>query len=106
MTIVDPTDDLHRRDGRDRTRCDRSYPFTFLEGDTTIGAGAEVGPQARIVDSEIGDGANGDFRRRAWVSTSARRPSLVRSPRCGRDTNSGEGLELGTFVETKNTTHR
>ncbi|MDP9225225.1 MAG: NTP transferase domain-containing protein, partial [Actinomycetota bacterium] len=29
-------------------------PFTFLEGETEIAAGAEIGPQARIVDSQVG----------------------------------------------------
>ena len=77
-------------------------PFTFLEGDTTIAAGAQVGPQVRIIDSSVGEGARVSF-------------SVVRSSELGPETSVGpfaslrpgtklgRGAELGTFVETKNT---
>ncbi|MEW6193197.1 MAG: bifunctional UDP-N-acetylglucosamine diphosphorylase/glucosamine-1-phosphate N-acetyltransferase GlmU [Bacillota bacterium] len=32
------------------------YPFTFLEGETEVGADARIGPWARITDSRLGDG--------------------------------------------------
>ena len=78
-------------------------PFTFLEGTTTVAEGAEVGPQCRIVDSEVGPGA--------VVSYSVVRGSLLgpessvgpyASLRPG--TKLGRGSKLGTFVETKGTT--
>ena len=75
-------------------------PFTFLEGTTTIGAGAEVGPQTRIVDSEIGE--------RATVTFAVVKGSVVgaeasvgpfASLRPG--TRLEKGSKIGTFVETK-----
>jgi bifunctional UDP-N-acetylglucosamine pyrophosphorylase/glucosamine-1-phosphate N-acetyltransferase len=78
-------------------------PFTFLEGTTTIGAGAEVGPQARIIDSEIKGGASVTF-------------AVVRESSIGEEATVGpfaslrpgttleRGARAGTFVETKKTT--
>ena len=78
-------------------------PFTFLEGDTRVAAGAEVGPNCRIVDSEVGPGAVVTY-------------SVVRGSILGPDssvgpyaslrpgTKIGRGARLGTFVETKATT--
>jgi bifunctional UDP-N-acetylglucosamine pyrophosphorylase / glucosamine-1-phosphate N-acetyltransferase len=77
-------------------------PFTFLEGRTVVRSGAEVGPQSRIVDSEIGPGAIVTF-------------AVVRDSRLGEGssvgpfasirpgTTLGPGARLGTFVESKNT---
>ena len=77
-------------------------PFTFLEGETTVASGAQVGPQARIIDSSVGQNARVTF-------------SVVRSSELGPETSVGpfaslrpgtklgRGAELGTFVETKNT---
>ena len=78
-------------------------PGTFLEGTTTVAAGAEVGPDCRIVDSSIGPGAVVTY-------------SVVRGSVLGPDTSVGpyaslrpgtklaRGAKLGTFVETKATT--
>jgi bifunctional UDP-N-acetylglucosamine pyrophosphorylase/glucosamine-1-phosphate N-acetyltransferase len=33
------------------------FPGTILQGDTRIGAGAEIGPDTRLVDCTVGDGA-------------------------------------------------
>jgi bifunctional UDP-N-acetylglucosamine pyrophosphorylase/glucosamine-1-phosphate N-acetyltransferase len=76
------------------------HPLTFLEGSTRIGAGCEVGPSARIVDSRLEDGATVQF-------------SVVRGSRIGRGaavgpfasirpgTELAEGAKVGTFVEVK-----
>jgi bifunctional UDP-N-acetylglucosamine pyrophosphorylase / glucosamine-1-phosphate N-acetyltransferase len=78
-------------------------PFTFLEGSTTVGAGAEVGPQCRIIDSSIAAGAVVTF-------------AVVRGSTIGPDASVGpfaslrpgtvleRGARAGTFVETKKTT--
>ena len=78
-------------------------PLTFLEGSTVIRAGAEVGPQARVIDSEIGADASVTF-------------SVVRGSTIGRSASVGpyaslrpgtvlaEDAHLGTFVEAKKTT--
>lgn len=49
QTFVDVTVDL----GRDVTL----YPGTILQGRTTIGDGCDVGPDTRLVDCVVGDGA-------------------------------------------------
>lgn len=79
------------------------HPFTFLEGATTIGAGAEIGPQTRVVDSTIEEDATVTF-------------SVVRGSSIGGGASVGpfaslrpgtrleRGARAGTFVETKNTT--
>ncbi|MDP9069379.1 MAG: bifunctional UDP-N-acetylglucosamine diphosphorylase/glucosamine-1-phosphate N-acetyltransferase GlmU [Actinomycetota bacterium] len=76
-------------------------PFTFLQGSTTIGAGAEIGPQVRIVDSEVGPDAKVTF---AVVRSSVLGPESSVGPFASLrpGTRLGRGAELGTFVETKN----
>lgn len=79
------------------------HPFTFLEGATRIGPSAEVGPQARIIDSQIDARATISF-------------AVVRGSKIGPDASVGpfaslrpgttleRGARAGTFVETKLTT--
>jgi len=78
------------------------HPFSFLEGDTTIAAGAEVGPQVRIVDSKVGPEAKVSF---SVVRSSDLGPGTSVGPFASLrpGTRLGPGAELGTFVETKNT---
>ena len=81
----------------------RIYPGTHLEGQTSVGAGSQVGPDVFAVDSTIGAGAT------VWYSVlrgavvgdecevgpyASLRPGTVLGPRA----------KVGTFVETKNTT--
>ncbi len=62
------------------------HPFTLLRGETTVAAGAEIGPHAVVIDAEIGASATvGPF---CYV-----RPG----------TTLGPGSRAGTFVELKNT---
>ncbi|MBA2427353.1 MAG: bifunctional UDP-N-acetylglucosamine diphosphorylase/glucosamine-1-phosphate N-acetyltransferase GlmU [Actinobacteria bacterium] len=79
------------------------HPFTFLEGDTTVGEGAEVGPQTRIVNSSLASGSSVTF-------------SVVKESSIGEGATVGpfaslragtvleRGAHVGTFVETKKTT--
>jgi bifunctional UDP-N-acetylglucosamine pyrophosphorylase/glucosamine-1-phosphate N-acetyltransferase len=79
------------------------HPFTFLEGSTKIAEGAEIGPQARIVDSEIGSGATVSF---AVVRESVVGPRASVGPfaslRPGNVLKAG--AKVGTFVEAKQST--
>ena len=94
-TFIDPTVEI----APDAT----ILPFTFLEGDTKIGAGAEVGPQTRIVDSEIGPGATVTFAVvKGSVVGEAASVGPFASLRPG--TVLEKGSKIGTFVETKSTT--
>ena len=78
-------------------------PFTFLEGTTTVAAGAEVGPQSRVVDSEVGPGATVSY---AVVRGSILGPESSVGPYASLrpGTKLGPRAKLGTFVETKGTT--
>ncbi len=61
------------------------HPFTVVRGASRIGAGAEIGPHAVLVDAEVGNGAAvGPF---CYL-----RPGTVL----------GAGAKAGTFVELKN----
>jgi bifunctional UDP-N-acetylglucosamine pyrophosphorylase / glucosamine-1-phosphate N-acetyltransferase len=93
-TYIDPTVAV----GRDAT----ILPFTLLEGKTVVGEGAELGPQVRIVDSEIGERARVTY---AVVRGSVVGPEASVGPFASLRPGSklGRGAEIGTFVETKNT---
>lgn len=79
------------------------YPGTHLEGETAVGSGAVVGPDAFVVDSTIGEGATVSY-------------SVLRGAEVGDSVSVGpyaslrpgtvlkRGSKAGTFVETKNTT--
>lgn len=81
----------------------RLYPGTHLEGDSVVRAGATVGPDSLLVDSEVGE--------EATVRYSVLRGAKV-GPRCDvgpyaslrPGTVLEEGSKAGTFVEMKNTT--
>jgi bifunctional UDP-N-acetylglucosamine pyrophosphorylase / glucosamine-1-phosphate N-acetyltransferase len=79
------------------------HPFTFLEGDTFISEGAEVGPQVRIVDSSVGPGATVTF---AVVRGSTIGPEAIVGPFASlRPGNTLERrAKIGTFVEAKSST--
>lgn len=92
-TYIDPTVEIEP----DAT----ILPFTFLEGATVIRGGAEVGPQSRVVDSEIGEGATVTFAvvRGSVVGNNA---SVGPYASLRPGTSLEEGAHLGSFVETKN----
>ena len=83
----------------------RIYPGVHLEGDTTVKAGARVGPDVFAVDSTIGADST------VWYS-------VLRGAVVGVDCEVGpyaslrpgsvleRGSKVGTFVETKNTVLR
>jgi len=76
------------------------HPMTFLEGATTIGRDAEIGPNARLVESTVGDRSTVQF-------------AVVREATIGPDVDVGpfaslrpgtvleDGSKAGTFVEIK-----
>ena len=102
VTIVDPATtyiDSSVTIGRDAT----IHPFTFLEGKTSVGEGAEVGPQVRVVDSEIHEQAVVTF---AVIRSSSIGPEASVGPFASLrpGTRLERGARLGTFVESKQTT--
>lgn len=81
----------------------RIYPGVHLEGKTSVGAGAQIGPDVFGVDCEIGAGST------VWYA-------VLRGAVIGEECEVGpyaslrpgtvleRGAKVGTFVETKNTT--
>lgn len=55
------------------------FPGTLLQGNTVVGAGAEIGPDTRLVDCAIG-------------------PDAVVEKTMGRDAEVGEGARVGPFA--------
>jgi len=78
-------------------------PFTFLEGESTIGERADIGPHARIVDSKVAEDATITY---AVVVGSEIGPEASVGPFASlrRGTVLGRKARAGTFVETKQTT--
>jgi len=76
-------------------------PGTSLEGATSVGAGAQIGPDTTLIDVEVGDGA---VVTRTHASLSVIGPGASVGPfaylRPG--TTLGAGGKIGTFVEAKN----
>ncbi|MDA8347118.1 MAG: bifunctional UDP-N-acetylglucosamine diphosphorylase/glucosamine-1-phosphate N-acetyltransferase GlmU [Thermaerobacter sp.] len=75
-------------------------PFTFLEGETTIGEGCDIGPHTRIVDTRIGDGCHVEF-------SVVEETTLGDGTSCGPfthlrpGTETGKQVSIGNFVEVK-----
>jgi bifunctional UDP-N-acetylglucosamine pyrophosphorylase/glucosamine-1-phosphate N-acetyltransferase len=76
------------------------HPMTHLHGTTAIGAGAEIGPNVRLVDTTVGDGAVvlNAVAKEAEIGAGAQvgpfaylRPGAVLE----------EGAKAGTYVEVK-----
>ncbi|MDQ3752254.1 MAG: bifunctional UDP-N-acetylglucosamine diphosphorylase/glucosamine-1-phosphate N-acetyltransferase GlmU [Actinomycetota bacterium] len=78
-------------------------PFSFLEGATSVGRGVEVGPQARVMNSVLGEDSVVSY---AVIRDSELGPRTSVGPFASLrpGTKLGAGAHLGSFVETKNTT--
>jgi bifunctional UDP-N-acetylglucosamine pyrophosphorylase/glucosamine-1-phosphate N-acetyltransferase len=79
----------------------RLYPGVYLEGDTSIGQSAQIGPDTFITDSRVGPGAHVWYAvvRQAEIGEGAEVGPYV-SLRPG--TVLGPNSKAGTFVEMKN----
>lgn len=99
VTVMDPAStyvDVGVRVGADTVL----RPQTFLEGETRVGRGCEIGPSARLLDSRVGDAARVSF-------------AVVHGARIGPEAEVGpfaslrpgtvlrKGAKAGTFVEMK-----
>ncbi len=99
VTLLDPDTtyiDTEVRIGSDTV----IHPMTFLSGSTTIGAGSEIGPDTRIVDSTVGRDARVSF---AVVQGSRIGPRAQVGPyaHLRPGTRIGPGAVIGNFVEVK-----
>jgi bifunctional UDP-N-acetylglucosamine pyrophosphorylase/glucosamine-1-phosphate N-acetyltransferase len=79
------------------------YPNTMIEGKSSIGAGAMIGPNAKIVDSQIGDESVID---QSTVLNSVIGNSTMVGPYAYIRPNCqiGNQIKIGDFVEVKNAT--
>ena len=100
VTIVDPTNtyiDADVRIGQDTT----VHPNTYILGNTTIGEECEIGPMARIENSQIGN-------RTIVLASQVVECRLGDGVRVGPFANLrpgtvvGNGTKIGDFVEVKN----
>jgi bifunctional UDP-N-acetylglucosamine pyrophosphorylase/glucosamine-1-phosphate N-acetyltransferase len=102
VTIVDPSAtyiDVDVRIGADAT----ILPGTMLEGSTSIGTGAVIGPSARIIDSRIGNDATVEFSV-IEHSRVGNRASVGPFAHLRRDSVLRDGSLVGNFVEVKDST--
>jgi bifunctional UDP-N-acetylglucosamine pyrophosphorylase/glucosamine-1-phosphate N-acetyltransferase len=100
VTIVDP-ESVHIDPGVRIARDATILPFTFLEGETRVGARAVVGPSVRLIDTSVGRDSEIQF-------------AVARGARIGAGVSVGpfaslrpgtvldEKSKAGTFVEIKN----
>ncbi|HWL60059.1 MAG TPA: bifunctional UDP-N-acetylglucosamine diphosphorylase/glucosamine-1-phosphate N-acetyltransferase GlmU [Microbacteriaceae bacterium] len=78
-------------------------PDTQLRGATTIGAGAVIGPDTTITDTEIGDGARVS-RTDATLAVIGAGATVGPFAYLRPGAVLGEGGKIGTYVEVKNST--
>lgn len=76
-------------------------PGTSLEGATSVGAGATIGPDTTLVDVEVGPGAT-VVRTHGSLSVIGAQASVGPYAYLRPGTTLGERGKIGTFVETKN----
>ncbi|MGI8457000.1 MAG: bifunctional UDP-N-acetylglucosamine diphosphorylase/glucosamine-1-phosphate N-acetyltransferase GlmU [Propionibacteriaceae bacterium] len=76
-------------------------PGTFLEGATSIAAGATIGPEVTLVDTEVGEGAS-VVRTQAVLAVIGAGASVGPYASLRPGTTVGAQGKIGTFVETKN----
>ncbi|MCA1727654.1 MAG: hypothetical protein LC722_08415 [Actinobacteria bacterium] len=100
VTIVDP-ESVHIEPSVRIERDATILPFTFLEGDTRVGARAVVGPSVRLIDTTVGRDSEIQFA----VARGARiGPRVTVGPFASLrpGTVLDERSKAGTFVEIKN----
>lgn len=100
VTIVDPaTTWIH--DTVDLQPDATLLPGTSLEGATSIGAGATIGPDTTLVDVEVGPGAT-VIRTHGSLAVIGAEASVGPFAYLRPGTELGAKGKIGTFVETKN----
>ncbi|MEN9990272.1 MAG: hypothetical protein RL508_1251, partial [Actinomycetota bacterium] len=76
-------------------------PGTYLQGTTTVGAGATVGPEVVLIDTQVGAGAK-VVKAHATSSIIGEDANVGPFAYLRPGTNLGKDGKIGTFVETKN----
>lgn len=100
VTIMDPASTFIEgsvKIGRDTV----IYPFTWLEGNTEIGEGCEIGPNVRLTNVEVGNGTHLQF---VYGHDCKVCDEVTAGPyvHLRPDTVIGNKVKIGNFVEVKN----
>jgi bifunctional UDP-N-acetylglucosamine pyrophosphorylase/glucosamine-1-phosphate N-acetyltransferase len=100
VTIIDPaTTWVHA--SVDLAPDSTLLPNTSLEGATSVGAGATIGPDTTLIDVEVGENAR-VVRAHAVLSVIGAGANVGPYASLRPGTTLGAGGKIGTFVETKN----
>lgn len=100
VTLMDPDSTFVDADvsvGRDTV----IYPFTWLEGKTTVGEGCVLGPSSRFSDVKIGNDVTAQF---VYAHECEVADGVTMGPyvHLRPDTKLAEKVKIGNFVEVKN----
>ena len=100
VTIMDPDSTFVDADvtvGRDTV----IYPFTWLEGATTVGEGCEIGPNSRFTDTKIGNHVTAQF---SYAHECEIADDVIMGPyvHLRPNTKLAHKVKIGNFVEVKN----
>ena len=100
VTIMDPDSTFIDADvtvGRDTV----IYPFTWLEGATTVGEGCEIGPNSRFTDTKIGNHVTAQF---SYAHECEIADDVIMGPyvHLRPNTKLAHKVKIGNFVEVKN----
>lgn len=100
VTIMDPDStfvDAAVTVGRDTV----IYPFTWLEGTTTVGEGCEIGPNSRFTDTKIGNHVTAHF---SYAHECEIADEVIMGPyvHLRPNTKLAHKVKIGNFVEVKN----
>ncbi len=102
VTLMDPDSTFVDADvaiGRDTV----IYPFTWLEGKTSVGEGCTLGPSSRFTDVKIGDGVTAHF---VYAHECEIADGVTMGPfvHIRPDSHIAKDVKIGNFVEVKNST--
>lgn len=77
------------------------YPFTWLEGSTTVGEGCEIGPNSRFTDTKIGNHVTAHF---SYAHECEIADDVIMGPyvHLRPNTKLAHKVKIGNFVEVKN----
>ncbi|MBQ8699230.1 MAG: bifunctional UDP-N-acetylglucosamine diphosphorylase/glucosamine-1-phosphate N-acetyltransferase GlmU, partial [Schwartzia sp.] len=100
VTLMDPDSTFIDADvvvGRDTV----IYPFTWLEGGTSVGEGCVLGPSSRFADAKIGNGVTAHFvyAHECEIEDGATMGPFVH---IRPDSHISKDVKIGNFVEVKN----
>ena len=100
VTLMDPESTFIDMDvvvGRDTV----IYPFTWLEGKTSVGEKCTLGPSSRFTDAKIGDGVTAHF---VYAHECEIKNGVTMGPfvHIRPDSQIGTDVKIGNFVEVKN----